>query len=93
MTGRQKYYYIGKAGNAELKSLLLREFLEVPELRYNRTDVQVGNLWLACGCGLVESVVPDSATTGVITLKLEENEIGAIAEDISVWVYFIPQIH
>ena len=72
---------IGKAGNAELKSLLLREFLEVPELRYNRTDVQVGNLWLACGCGLVESVVPDSATTGVITLKLEENEIGAIAED------------
>ncbi len=35
--------YIDGSGNAELQSLILRAFLKVPELRYNRVTVQVGN--------------------------------------------------
>lgn len=34
-------------GSAELDSLTLRRFLEVPELRFNRVSVQVGNQWRA----------------------------------------------
>ena len=73
--------------DAELKSLIIREFLEVPELRYNRTDIIVGNDWHAPGAGIIESVTIDTDTegnplnTGTIKLKLEEGEIGAIAED------------
>ena len=75
------------AGDAELKSLILREFLEVPELRYNRTDIVVGNDWHAAGAGIIESVTIDvdgegnQLNTGTIKLKLEDGELGAIAED------------
>lgn len=73
--------------DAELKSLILREFLEVPELRYNRTDIVVGNNWNAPGAGIIESVTIDTdeqgneLNTGTIKLKLEDGELGAIAED------------
>ena len=46
--------YIDGNGNAELQSLILRAFLEVPELRYNRVTVQAGNRWRAAGGGVVE---------------------------------------
>lgn len=84
----------GKDGSMEGDSLSLRRFLEVPELRYNRVEVFVGNQWRAPGAGIIESVVPDmnsdgtSANTGVITLKLEDGEIGKIdVDDICMGIY------
>jgi|GEM_PF-537638 len=76
---------IDASGNGELESLSLRRFLEVPELRYNRTDINVGNQWRASGGGMIESVVADYdangniLTTGTVTLHLEDGEIGTIA--------------
>ncbi len=78
---------IGRDGSMEADSLSLRRFLEVPELRYNRVEVFVGNQWRAPGAGIIESVTPDAnsdgteAATGEIKLKLEEGEIGKVAVD------------
>lgn len=65
---------IDKKGNAELQSLKLRGFLEVPELRYNRVEISMGDTWYAPSAGLIESV---DTTAQTITLKLEEGEIGS----------------
>ena len=76
---------IDEKGNAELESLTLRKFLEVPELRYNRVDVNVGDKWRAPGGGLIESVDP---VAQVVTLKLEDGEIGAVAlDDICMGIF------
>ena len=72
---------ITEKGAGEMQSLVIREFLEVPELRYNRISIQVGNRWRASGAGIIESVEQESDTTGIITLHLEDGEIGKIAED------------
>ena len=58
-------------GYAEMTGLTLREFLKVPELRFNRVDVVSGELWNSIAYGTVESV--DTANR-VVTLKLEEGE-------------------
>lgn len=74
-------------GNGELESMILRRFLEVPELRYNRVEVLIGDRWSAPGAGIIESVAPDTdaegnlLTTGTVTLKLEDGEIGTVAVD------------
>ena len=47
-------------GYAEMTGLTLREFLEVPELRFNRVDVVSGELWNSIAYGTVESVEPTS---------------------------------
>ncbi|WP_418409347.1 hypothetical protein [Alistipes sp.] len=65
---------IDKKGNGELESLKLRGFLEVPELRYNRVDISMGDTWYAPSTGIIESVDTETQT---ITLKLEEGEIGS----------------
>lgn len=76
---------IDERGNAELESLVIRRFLEVPELRYNRVEVKLGDKWNASGAGIFESVAPDydengnPLMTGTGWLKLEDGEIGAIA--------------
>lgn len=76
---------IDEHGDAWLGGLRLRDFLEVPELRYNRTEITVGNAWRAPGGGVIESVTPDRnadgtlTDKGTITLHLEEGEIGAVA--------------
>ena len=76
---------VDERGNAELESLTLRKFLEVPELRYNRVDVNVGDKWRAPGGGLIESVDP---VAQVVTLKLEDGEIGAVAlDDICMGIF------
>ena len=76
---------IDATGAAELDSLALRRFLEVPELRYNRVDVTLGDRWSAPGAGIVETV--DTAARR-ITLKLEEGELGALrAGDICMGIY------
>ena len=69
---------IDQGGNSELNSLKLRQWLEVPELRYNRIEVQTGDKWRAPGGGIIEDV--DTANK-IITLKLEKGEYGAVAVD------------
>ena len=62
-------------GYAEMTGLTLREFLKVPELRFNRVDVVSGELWNSIAYGTVESV--DTANR-VVTLKLEEGELAGL---------------
>lgn len=63
-------------GAGELESLFIRRFLEVPEYRYNRVGISVGDDWSASGAGVIESVDKEQK---IVTLKLEEREIGAVA--------------
>lgn len=67
---------ITEKGEAELQSLILRSFLEVPELRFNRTEVVVGDMWNSPGAGIIESV---DTVNQIVTLKLEDGEYGTIA--------------
>lgn len=80
---------ITKEGDITANSLRLRKFLEVPELRFNRTEVVCGTQWRAPGGGLIEYAAhPDGATYGTAYLKLEDGEIGAIAvDDLCMGVY------
>ena len=76
-------------GHAEMRSLTLWNFLEVPELRYNRVSINVGHQWHTNGGGIIESVIinPDGIS-GTVILKLEEGEIGAIKVDdlcMGIW--------
>lgn len=75
-------------GSAELDSLTLRRFLEVPELRFNRVSVQVGNQWRAPGGGIIRSVSPAADATGTALLHLEAGEIGTVAVgDLCMGIY------
>lgn len=77
--------FIDKDGRGELESLILRRFLEVPELRYSRTKVVIGDKWRAPGGGLIESVDTETQT---VTLKLQEKEIGAVeVDDICMGIF------
>ena len=77
--------FINEKGAGELESLFIRRFLEVPELRYNRVGISVGDDWSAPGAGVIESVDKDQK---LVTLKLEEGEIGAVAvEDICMGIF------
>lgn len=71
--------FFDEKANGEVESLIIRRFLEVPELRYNRVEIKLGDKWNAPGAGVIERVDPDSATTGTAWLKLEDGEYGAIA--------------
>lgn len=76
---------IDGSGNAELDALSLRKWLEVPELRYNRVEVTIGDKWSAPGAGIIESVDTENK---VIKLKLEEGEIGTFdVDDICMGIY------
>lgn len=85
---------IDKEGRAWLRSLDLYESLTVPELRYNRVTILAGSQWRSAGGGVIESVVPDldgegnRLASGVVTLKLEDGEIGKIdVYDICMGVF------
>lgn len=85
---------IDEAGNTEVHSLTVREFIETPEFRFNRINISIGNDWRAPGGGIIESVTPDTdsegneLTTGTLTLKLEDGEIGTIkVDDICQGIY------
>lgn len=76
---------VGTDGAAEVDALTVRRFLEVPELRFNRVDIRLGDKWRAPGGGLIESVDTAAKTC---RLKLEEGELGAIkAGDICMGIY------
>lgn len=79
---------IDKYGHAEFDSLTLRRFLEAPELKYNRVEIQLGDKWNAPGAGVIESVEQTGEYSGIITLKLEEGEYGAVSiGDLCMGIY------
>lgn len=65
-------------GHAELASLLLRGWLEVPEIRYNRVQVVGGELWVTDG-GKFDTVIQRGELFDV-KIKLEEGEL------VTFWV-------
>lgn len=71
-------WLITSSGDIDAKSLRLRDFLEVPELRYNRVSIVSGEEWNAPGGGIIESV--DEANS-ILYLKLEPGEISQIEID------------
>ena len=81
-------------GIGELEALRLRRWLEVPELRFNRISIYVGNNWRAAGGGIIERVVPDVSADGTelqrgtVYLKLEDGEIGKVdVDDICMGIW------
>ena len=60
---------ITQEGDGEMRSLFLREWLETPELRYNRVTVTGDEFWVATG------VKADKVSGNTITAKLEEGEV------------------
>lgn len=71
-------WVITPSGDIDAKSLRLRDFLEVPELRYNRVSVITGEEWNAPGGGIIESVDEENS---IVYLKLEPGEIAAVEVD------------
>nr|DAS92657.1 MAG TPA: tail protein [Caudoviricetes sp.] len=71
-------WLITPSGDIDAKSLRLRDFLEVPELRYNRVSVITGEEWNAPGGGIIESVDEESS---IVYLKLEPGEVAAVKVD------------
>lgn len=71
-------WLITPSGDIDAKSLRLRDFLEVPELRYNRVSVITGEEWNAPGGGIIESVDEENS---IIYLKLEPGEVAAVEVD------------
>ena len=65
-------------GNTRLRNLMVEEFLEVPEFRYNRIETVVGDKWSAAGAGVIEYVDIDTCTLGI---KLESGEISSLRID------------
>lgn len=71
-------WLITPTGDIDAKSLRLRDFLEVPELRYNRVSVITGEEWNAPGGGIIESVDEENS---IVYLKLEPGEVAAVEVD------------
>lgn len=71
-------WLITPSGDIDAKSLRLRDFLEVPELRYNRVSVITGEGWNAPGGGIIESVDEENS---IVYLKLEPGEVAAVEVD------------
>ena len=76
---------IDAKGHGELRSLRLWEWLEVPEIRFNKITVNIGLSIRSEGGGIIETAIPDvdeggnQLATGSAHLKLEDGEYGAIA--------------
>lgn len=71
-------WLITPEGHIDAKSLRLRDFLEVPELRYNRVSIVSGEEWNAPGGGIIESV---DAVNKTVHLKLEPGEVSQVEID------------
>ncbi len=70
---------IDEEGNAEFESIYSRSFISTPEFRFNRISVTDGEQWCTNGYGTIAKVEILDATTGYITLKLEENDYASVA--------------
>lgn len=76
---------VDQDGRAELESLFVRHFLEVPELRYNRIEITQGERWNSFGGGIVESVNTAALS---LRLKLEAGERPTLAvNDLCKGIY------
>lgn len=71
-------WLITPEGHIDAKSLRLRDFLEVPELRYNRVSIVSGEEWNAPGGGIIESI---DAANKIVHLKLEPGEVSQVEID------------
>lgn len=85
---------IDDRGYGEMRGLTLWEWLQVPEIRFNRIDVFLGIKWRTPGGGIIETCIPDideegnELSTGICTLKLEDGEYGAVSkDDIALGIY------
>ena len=76
--------HIDGRGYGEMRGLTLWEWLMVPEIRYNRVEIIIGDKWRSPGGGIIETCTPDTdeegkpLNTGTCTLKLEDGEYGAV---------------
>lgn len=87
-------FSIDEYGRAVLESLEIRTSLTVPELRFNRVSIYTGIRWDTFGGGIIESVEIDTddlgkeLQSGIITLRLEDGDIGAIdVDDMCMGIY------
>lgn len=72
---------VDASGRGTLQSLVLREWLEVPELRLNRTAIHLGASLLSPGAGIVAEVEVDADVRGGhVSLKLETGEAASVVE-------------
>lgn len=85
---------IDEKGYGEMRGLTLWEWLQVPELRYNRVEILIGDKWRGPGGGIIETCTPDTDAegnildTGTATLKLEDGEYGSIhLHDMNMGIY------
>lgn len=81
-------FNLDKYGNIEARNITAWESLSVPELIYNRVSINVGNSWQTNGGGIIEKVDMLTDQTGIITLRLEDGEYGAVAVDdfcMGIW--------
>ena len=85
---------IDDRGYGEMRGLTLWEWLQVPELRYNRVEIIIGDKWRAPGGGIIETCTPDTdeegntLLTGTCTLKLEDGEYGSVSlHDLNMGIY------
>ena len=85
---------IDKKGYGEMRGLRLWEWLEVPEIRFNRVEIFLGIKWRTPGGGIILTCTPDTdaqgnpLSTGTCTLKLEDGELGAVSvDDIVLGIY------
>lgn len=89
-----------KGGRITADSMSLRKFLEVPELRFNRTTITTGVTWHTVGAGIIEEVAQGEyayedvethqrkAAHGMVKLKLEDGEVGAVAyNDLAMGIW------
>lgn len=67
-------------GSAEMRSLVLHDSLEVPELRYNRITAVGGQLWVT-SAGTVRSITDNGNGTWTLVFKLEEGEVHEFDKD------------
>ena len=76
--------YIDEQGNSELESLILRSYLAVPELRYNRITFFEGYNVISPGGGLtIDDYVINEDGSITVTPRLEEGEpCGQFVDDI-----------
>lgn len=67
-------FRVSADGHAEMRSLVLHEALEVPELRYNKVTAVGGQLWVT-SAGVIQKVTPKEDGTFVVEVKLEEGDV------------------
>jgi hypothetical protein len=73
---------IDREGNAELQSLVIRSFLKVPQLIYNKVSVTGGEMWNTEGA-VIGSVTADGENAYILELDIEDGDhIGLQVDDI-----------